>query len=138
MNIPRLPDAELEIMKIVWAENGETTSAAIMEKLKKEWAATTVLNFLARLIDRGFLSVRRNGKSNIYAPIICEEDYLESESKSFLEKLHGNSLKSLVASLYGGKAISRGDLDELKQFINDQSGGDNESKFENNAAIKTH
>jgi len=124
MNIPRLPDAEFEIMKIIWAEGEETTSAVIMEKLegKKDWALTTVLNFLARLTDRGFLSVRRNGKSNIYTPLIGEEDYLESESKSFLERLHGNSLKSLMAALYGGKAISRDDLEELKRYIDDKAG----------------
>lgn len=124
MTIPRLPDAELEIMKIIWAGSGDATSAYIVEKLegKKDWAVTTVLNFLARLADRGFLSVRRSGKTNVYTPIISEEDYLKSESRSFLERLHGNSLKNLVASLYDGKAISRNDLEELKRYIDDKAG----------------
>lgn len=124
MTIPRLPDAELEIMKIIWAGSGDATSAYIVEKLegKKDWAVTTVLNFLARLADRGFLSVRRSGKTNVYTPIISEDDYLKSESRSFLERLHGNSLKNLVASLYDGKAISRNDLEELKRYIDDKAG----------------
>lgn len=124
MALPRLPDAELEIMKIIWAGGGETTSSHIAEKLegKKDWAVTTILNFLARLVDRGFLSVRKNGKTNIYMPTVSEEDYMESESRSFLERLHGNSVKSLVASLYDGKAISRGDLEELRRYIDDKAG----------------
>lgn len=125
MSIPRLPDAELEIMKIIWEnDQGETTSAYIMERLegKKDWVVTTVLNFLARLVDRGFLTARRNGKTNLYTPIIDEESYLESESKSFLGRLHGNSLKSLVASLYGGNAISADDLEELRHYINEKTG----------------
>ncbi|MCL2704128.1 MAG: BlaI/MecI/CopY family transcriptional regulator [Defluviitaleaceae bacterium] len=124
MAVSRLPDAELEIMKVIWKCGGETTSAVIMNKLegKKDWALTTLLNFLARLVDRGFLSVYRNGKTNYYAPVINEDEYLESESKSFLERLHGNSLKSFVASLYNGDGISRRDLDELKSFIDEKAG----------------
>ena len=123
MAISRLPDAELEIMKIIWESGGETTSAHIMEKLtgKKEWAVTTVLNFLSRLADRGFVTVRRNGKVNIYTSVVNEADYLERESKSFLERLHGNSIKSLVASLYSGDAISKDDLEELKRYIDEKA-----------------
>jgi len=124
MATARLPDAELEIMKIIWASGGETTSAYISEKLegKRDWAVTTVLNFLARLADRGFLEVRRSGKTNIYTPLVGEDEYLENESKSFLERLHGNSLKSLVASLYSGKAVSRSDLEELRRYIDEKAG----------------
>jgi predicted transcriptional regulator len=126
MRISRLPDAELEVMQIIWecpdAESG-VTSAYIMQKLegKRNWVVTTVLNFLARLVERGFLTAKRSGKINRYTPLIQEEDYLKSESKSFLERLHGNSLKSLVASLYGGKAVSLQDLKELRQFIEERA-----------------
>jgi len=124
MDNPRLPDAELFIMKIVWLTGNETTSAQIMEALKgkKDWAIPTVLNFLARLVNRGFLTVRRSGKINIYSPIIGEGEYLECESKAFLERLHGNSLKSLMASLYSGNAISQNDFDELKRYIDEMAG----------------
>lgn len=123
--IPRLPDAELEIMKIIWESNGECTSAYIFEKLqgKKDWVLTTILNFLARLTDRGFLTTRKVGKANIYKPIIDEAAYLESESISFLERLHGNSFKSLVSALYSGNAISQEDLQELQHYIDEKAKG---------------
>ena len=126
MTVSRLPDAELMIMKIIWQVSGDITSARICQELegKREWAVTTVLNFLARLVDRGFLTVRRSGKTNIYTPIVDEDVYLENESKSFLEKLHGNSLKSFVAALYEGNAIDQHDLVELRQFIDNIAAGD--------------
>lgn len=119
-----MPNAEFEIMKIIWENGGDTTSAYIMERLegRKEWALTTVLNFLARLVERGFLTVRRSGKTNLYTPAVDEAEYLESESKSFLERFHGNSLKSLVASLYSGDAITQNDLEQLKRYINEMAG----------------
>lgn len=115
--ITRLPDSELEIMKIIWAAGSTVTSDYIMENLDKTWRKTTVLNFLTRLCDRGFIKCHKDGRFNIYEPLVKKDDYLKEESKSFLQKLHNNSLTSLVASLYNGKNISKEDLEELKRFI---------------------
>jgi len=119
MTIPRLPDAELVIMNTIWRENTEMTSAEVIHLManQKDWSVTTISTFLSRLAERGFLTVRKNGRTNIYKAAIQEDDYIESESKSFLKHLHGNSLTSFVAALYKGKAISKDDLDELKAFI---------------------
>lgn len=123
MAISRLPDAELEIMKIIWKCGSNATSFQISQELegKKEWAVTTVLNFLARMVDRGFLTVQRSGKVNTYTAIVDEQEYLEMESRSFLERLHGNSLKSLIAALYNGESISCDDIEELKRFIDEKA-----------------
>lgn len=119
MNIPRLPDAELMIMNIIWHAKREVTSAEVAKTLEsqKDWSVTTILTFLSRLAERGFLTVRKDGRMNVYKAIIEEAAYIESESKSFLERFHGNSLTSLVAALYDGRAISKQDLNELREFI---------------------
>jgi len=106
-------------MNIIWCENREITSAEVIKMLaaQKDWSVTTILTFLSRLTERGFLTVRKDGRTNIYKAAVQEDAYIESESKSFLRHLHGNSLTSLVAALYKGDAISKEDLDELKAFI---------------------
>ena len=117
--IVKLPEAELEIMLIIWEQEKNIKTEQIIEKLegKKAWKKTTVLNFLARLVDRGFLEVKKQGRFNVYNPIINEQEYLEQESKTFLRKVFGNSIKKLVASLYNSKSISKKDLEELQCFI---------------------
>ncbi len=117
--IRRLPDSELEIMKIIWEADEPVTSAYVSDKLKnrKKWKITSVLTFLARLTEKGFITSRREGKINIYSAVVNEQEYLESAGKSFLEKLYGNSLTTFVASLYKSNAISEEDLEELRQFI---------------------
>lgn len=124
--IKRLPDAELEIMKIIWDAKEDVSSAYIMQQLKgtKTWGNTTVLNFLARLVERGFIKSERVGKCNIYTAVIEEEDYLQNESKSFLERLHGNSVKSLMAALYNSHSITERDLKELQTFIDENTRGE--------------
>lgn len=115
----KLPDAELEIMMIIWEAGESVNSDYIMEKLKgiKNWKRTTLLNLLTRLCGRGYLECGKNGKMNIYTPLINEKDYLDNASKSFFEKLHKNSLTSLIASLYDSKSVSKEDLEELEKFI---------------------
>lgn len=119
MELSKLPEAELEIMMIIWEADGRVNSDYIMEKLKgiKGWKRTTLLNLLSRLCDRGYLECKKEGKINFYMPIVKEKDYLDNASRSFFEKLHKNSLTSLIASLYDSKSVSKEDLEELEKFI---------------------
>ena len=119
MAIPRLPDAELDVMQIIWQGSGEITTTQIMEALKgsKTWGITTVINLLTRMINRGFLSVRREGNYNIYTTLITEDDYLKTESKRFLSRFHGNSLRSMVATLHSDNALTQEDITALKNLI---------------------
>lgn len=117
--IKRLPDSELDIMLIIWDAGVPMLRAEIEEKVKekRELATTTILSLLSRLEEKGFVKVEKQGKSNIYYPLVDEQEYLQNEGKSMLEKLYGNSLKNFVAALYDGKAIDQGKLKELRDFL---------------------
>lgn len=116
-NIKKLPESEEEIMLIIWDAQESASSDYIMERIDKSWTKTTVLNFLTRLCNRGFLQCEKSGRSNLYAPIINKNDYLQKESRNFLQKMYHNSLTNMVASLYDGKSVTKKDLEELKRFI---------------------
>lgn len=120
----RLPDSELKLMMIIWDAGEPVASPYILEQLvgRKNLGKTTVLNFLSRLVDRGFLTTEKRGRFHYFSPLISKEDYLQMESRSFLQRVHKNSLKSLVASLYDGKGIDNNDLQELRQYVDQISG----------------
>lgn len=116
----KLPDCEHEIMMVIWENTKKGAGIScddIMEKLDRSWTKTTVLNFLTRLQKRGFLTCEKEHRINLYTPVADKEEYLRSESESFLEKMHHGSLSSLLSSLYDGKGLSKDDIDELKKFI---------------------
>lgn len=117
--IKRLPDAELEIMLVIWRSKGQVSSSYILEKLKDKrgWALATLMTVLSRLVDKGFLLCEKEGRSNRYSPVISEEEYKESESRSTLAKLFDNSIQDMVMSLYNGKAINKDDLSELREML---------------------
>ena len=118
--IVHLPNSELEIMMVIWEAEKPISRPEMDEKLKdKNWAPTTVLKFLSRLTEKGFLNCEKpeGGKINYYTALISEEEYLEFESKSVLGKLCGRSVKALVANLYENNTINDSELDELQKFI---------------------
>ena len=116
----RLPDAELEVMQAVWSLEPPVTAVEVQQKVPSDWKATSVLTFLSRLCDKGFLSCEKEGRQNLYTPLITREAYLQRESRSFVERVCGGSVKNLVASLSDAGALTENDLDELRAFLDAQ------------------
>ena len=118
----KLPDSELEIMLIIWEYERPVTRFEIEDKLDEErnLSPTTILSFLSRLQEKGFLEVSKEGKNNVYSAIIDKESYMQAESKNMLKKLYKNSVKNFLASLYDGNNLSEEDLQELEAYIEEK------------------
>lgn len=117
--IQKLPDSELDVMIALWNGHGEMTRSEIEDfmKRKKKLAPTTILTLLSRLEKKKFVSVKKEGKANLYRALVTQEQYQQQEGKHVLEKLYGNSLKNFVATLYQGKQIDQSDIEELEAFL---------------------
>lgn len=118
----KLPDSELEIMLIIWEYDRPVTRFEIESKLDEDrnLSPTTILSFLSRLQEKGFLDVAKEGKNNIYSAIISKEIYMQTESKNMLKKLYKNSVKNFLAALYDGNSLSEKDLQELEEYIEEK------------------
>ncbi len=114
----KLPDAEFDIMKVVWANEPPITTNMIMERLGTErgWKAQTVISLMLRLVERGFLSTDKRGKERIYFPLVGRDEYLRFETSSFMRQYHDNSLLDLVSTLYDDKALTDDDIDDLLRW----------------------
>ena len=114
-NIKKLPDAEFDIMKVVWAMEPPVTTTVIREQLEieKEWKIQTIVSLMLRQVERGFLRSEKHGKERYYYPLINREDYLKFETGNFLKQYHDSSLFNLINTLYEDEALSDSDIDEL-------------------------
>ena len=115
----RLPDSELEIMMIIWDLDKPVTRFEIEERMEegRKLSPTTILSFLSRLQEKGFLEVRKAGKNNVDYALIGREDYMRAESRNILKRLYRNSAKNFLAALYDGDRLSGEDLKELEDYI---------------------
>lgn len=120
----RLGDAELEIMLTVWASEEPVNSGYVSDRLKgrRDWALPAVVTSLNRLVEKGFLRVDKQGRTNLYTPIISEQEYKAAESRGILTKLFGGSVSGLAAALYDGKAMGEKEIQELRAFLDELEG----------------
>ena len=102
MELPekKLSDAELDIMLAIWQSPPPVQRADLEEQLRSHnWADTTLLTLLSKLVEKGYLSVERQGRHNLYRPLVSEADYRRWANRSFLGKMYQSSLRRMVASL---------------------------------------
>lgn len=116
--IRRLPDAELEVMQAVWACKAPVARADIEQILYKThpMAMTTLLTLLTRLGEKGFLSIEKNGRRSYYTPCITREDYLASQSKTFVDKLCSGSISAFATALCNS-GLTKEELAELRDML---------------------
>ena len=124
----RLPEAEMDIMNFIWESEKAVSSVEIQEALKNnhDWSLAVILNLLARLTERGFVTAEKQGKYKYYSALVKQEDYLRQESKSIIDRIFGGSVSKLVSCLYDGKNLSDEDIKSLKAFIDEKTDSNKE------------
>ena len=120
MELPekKLSEAELDIMLAIWQSTPPVQRADLEElQQSRSWADTTLLTLLAKLVEKGYLSVERQGRHNLYRPLVEEADYRRWANRSFLGKMYQSSVSRMVASLVESRDLTDSDLEELEEFI---------------------
>ena len=105
-------------MTIVWAQQ-PVPAAAVAEALhkRKRWSLATVRTLLRRLVKKGALEQRPEGKRFLYAPHVSMADCIRQESKSFLDRVLGRTPPATVLQLVEKADLSKDDIEELRRIL---------------------
>ena len=115
-----ISESEWQVMKIIWNDPPQTLQE-ILEKLKHtDWSKTTIQTYIARLVKKGALSTKRQGKGYLYYPAVSESECQLAESRTFLRRVYDGSLSSMVSGFVKSGNLSREELDALKALIEEQ------------------
>jgi predicted transcriptional regulator len=73
-------------MEELWRRSGEATVREVLEALNSSAsrvrAYTTVMTVMGKLHRKGLLDRRREGKTDIYRPVMSREQYLEARAQA--------------------------------------------------------
>lgn len=122
-NFKKLPEAEFDVMVALWnSELSPVNTAYLMENVGKAkgWKAPTLISFLTRLEDRGFIHSIKNGKERYYFVDAVKEEYIKAVTVDFLDRYHGGSFVKMLDLLYSGDTIPSGQLDEMLIWLQEQ------------------
>ena len=119
--IQQISDAELEIMKVVWANREQPTFFSyITDELaakEKTWQKNTLITLLNRLVNKGFLNAKKIGRRNEYTPLVSEIEYQTAQTVNFLDKIYEGNVNGLVSNLISGDLLSDSEYEELKKLL---------------------
>ena len=126
MNSKKLPDAEFEIMRAVWASKPPVTCARLTETLRytlpqKDWKPQTVLTMLTRLETKGFLRSGKQGRERVYDTLISQSQYMQIEAESLRQRFTGGHFSGLVKALCDTDDLTEADIADLQHWLEERS-----------------
>jgi BlaI family transcriptional regulator, penicillinase repressor len=115
---PRISDAEWAVMEEIWRQS-PVTALEVVQKLGpiRRWQDQTIRTMLRRLIDKGALKYKAEGKVYYYEPAVSREQCVRVESRSFLERVFGGAAKPLLVQMVQDTDLSNEDINELKKLL---------------------
>ena len=113
-----ISEAEYQVMKLIW-DKAPVSTKEVTEILADEssWKPKTIQTLLSRLGKKGAIGYKKEGRVFVYTPLIKEEDYVEQESSSFLNKFYDGALNSMVVNFLEQDKLTENDIDELKKIL---------------------
>jgi BlaI family transcriptional regulator, penicillinase repressor len=122
--MPEISNAEHQVMRVVWKDN-PITGTEIISRLMKitDWKSNTIKTFINRLLNKGALGYEKSGRGYSYYPLIDQTDFYKNESRLFLKRIFGGSLKPMLATMVENDDLSLEDVEELKRRITEKEKG---------------
>lgn len=116
---PRLTDAELEIMNVLW-DRGETTVHEVLEGLGDGRAYTTVSTLVRILEQKGHVTSRKEGRRHLYAPAVPRAEVEAASVRDMVQRVFGGSPRSLVRRLLESDEVTADELAEIRRLLDEE------------------
>ena len=116
--VPKISESEWLVMKVIWDEN-PVPSKRVVENLSEStrWKPKTIKTLLSRLVKKGAVGHRKEGRGYIYYPLIEEAVLVKAESQSFLKRVFRGAVKPMIATLVESEDLSQEEIRELKRLL---------------------
>ena len=114
---PLPTDAELQILQVLW-QNGPRTVREVHEALHgKKTGYTTVLKQMQVMVEKGLLNRNERFRSHVYEARQPRERTQHRMIRHFVQTAFSGSAKSLVLGALSAKPVSKAELAEIKEFL---------------------
>ena len=116
-----LTEAEWAIMRCVW-DKEPCTAGMVQESLAKSkgWAYSTVKTTMDRMVKKSLLFPERIRNLQLFRSNISREQAQKGEFQKMLSRAFNGALTPMMQFLLENEGISKGELDELRQMIEEK------------------
>jgi BlaI family transcriptional regulator, penicillinase repressor len=122
--IPKISEAEWEVMKIVWSKSSPCTANDIVDALTDvtDWKPNTIKTLINRLVKKKALGYKEEGRLYLYYSMVTQAESIKSETKSFVKRVFGGALQPMLVTFLQEEKLSADEIEELKRIIEERKG----------------
>ena len=115
---PKISEAEMQLLQLLWEES-PLGATEIAERVANDrgWTLTTVKTLLSRLVTKGALTAKPQGRKYLYAPAIERDQVAANQARGLIDRLFGGRVSPLVAQLAEQRQLDEQDIAELEALI---------------------
>jgi len=113
-----LTEAEWSVIKAVW-ENEPCSAPAVQEKLLQPtgWTYSTVRTLMDRMVAKGVLKAKKEGKLTIYQSVVTRAQAQRGELFYALKHAFNGALTPMVQCLLESRNFGEDELEKLESLI---------------------
>jgi BlaI family transcriptional regulator, penicillinase repressor len=118
-SLHKLTELESVIMDAVWALE-RATVRDVQEHLQasRPMARNTVLTMMGILRDKGFLTSTRDGRTDVYLPVVSREQVSRGSLDDILSRFFGGSAHALVSQLLESDELDPEEIKAIRTELN--------------------
>ena len=121
-SLPQISEAEFEVMKVVW-NHAPINTNEVTEKLTRttQWKPKTIQTLLKRLVQKGAVTYEKQGRVFVYTPLVREDEYVNHESDSFLNRYYDGNIVSMVSAYLDSDHLTDQDIASLNKLLSERN-----------------
>ncbi|MCI7244278.1 MAG: BlaI/MecI/CopY family transcriptional regulator [Lachnobacterium sp.] len=121
--IKDLSACETVIMKVIWDAVDDIALQQLIVDLReqygRDYARTTVVTFLGKMAEKGFISTYRVGKHSYVHALKDEKTYKEKLMKDETDFWFGGRPEDAMAAICNSRDISKDEIQKMRQLLDD-------------------
>ncbi len=113
-------ELELVILKILWRESPLLARdvQAVLADEGRELAKTSVITTLNTMVDKRYLTRKKQANSFLFSPRVNEESVAERMLNDVVDRVFDGSTSAVLLKLFDANNVDADELKELRRIIN--------------------
>ena len=111
-------ELELEVLKVIWRD-GRSTVRQVREALTdfRKLAHNSVMTIMTIMVEKGYLTRKRKGKSYVYSPRVTEQETTGGMLNDLVDRVFRGSAVAAMLNLLETSDIDAEELKRLRTLI---------------------
>lgn len=110
-----ISESEWEVMRIVWTL-GEVHTGKVIEQLqaKKNWSESTIKTLMGRLVKKGLLKTRKDGRRFLYSATVTQVEMMIQAAEEMMDHMCDMHKGQVMIAILKKMPLSQTDIAKIE------------------------